>query len=257
MPEPRSRDSNEPVTIRRMNPEISGIGERLDHIRERIERAAVRSGRSADDVTIVGVSKTFSADRIAEAYAGGIRHFGENRVQEWEAKRSTLADLDAVWHLVGHLQSNKAARAVKLFHCVDSLDSLDLAQRLDHAFASRAEASPGKRIRVLIEVRVDPTPTKSGASAEELPAILDRMLTLPRLEVKGLMGVPPMGDPERVRSAFCRLRELRDAAEHRSGISLPVLSMGMSSDFEVAVEEGATEIRIGTALFGAREAKPA
>jgi PLP dependent protein len=236
----------------------SSIAENLARVRERIERAAARAGRSAGEITVVAVSKTFPAEAIQEAYAAGVRHFGENRVQEWESKQAHVPSPDAVWHLVGHLQSNKAARAVKLFHTVDSLDSLDLARRLDRAVAGNTEQTKTSRLRVLIEVRLDPTPAKSGVSDAELPALVDGVLELPHLDLQGLMGVPPpFGDAERVRPEFRRLRELRDAAAARAGLPLPILSMGMSHDFEVAVEEGATEVRIGTAVFGARKIETA
>jgi pyridoxal phosphate enzyme (YggS family) len=220
---------------------------------ERIEKAASRAGRRAEDVTLIVVSKTFPAALIREAHAAGARHFGENRVQEWESKRSAVADLDAVWHLIGHLQSNKAARAATLFHTVDSLDSLELARRLDRA---RAAVAHPDRLRVLIEVRLDAAPTKSGVSEEELDALAEAVLALPHLELRGLMGVPPpMGDAQRARPAFRRLRELRDRVAKRAGQALPLLSMGMSHDFEVAIEEGATEVRLGTAIFGERPRK--
>jgi len=222
---------------------------------ERIEKAASRAGRRAEDVTLIVVSKTFPAAPIREAHAAGARHFGENRVQEWDSKRSELADLDAVWHLIGHLQSNKAARAASLFHTVDSLDSLELARRLDRA---RAAVAHPERLRVLLEVRLDAAPTKSGVNEDELDALAEAVLALPHLELRGLMGVPPpMGDAQRARPAFRRLRELRDRAAQRTGVALPVLSMGMSHDFEVAIEEGATEVRLGTAIFGDRPNKPA
>jgi PLP dependent protein len=222
---------------------------------ERIERAASRAGRRAEDVTLIVVSKTFPAALIREAYAAGARHFGENRVQEWDSKRSEVADLVAVWHLIGHLQSNKAARAATLFHTIDSLDSLELARRLDRA---RAAVAHPERLRVLIEVRLDAAPTKSGVNADELDALAEAVLALPHLELRGLMGVPPpMGDAQRARPAFRRLRELRDRVAQRTGAELPVLSMGMSHDFEIAIEEGATEVRLGTAIFGDRPRKPA
>jgi len=234
--------------------ENSSIARNLSLIRERIEWAAVRSGRAAGEITLVAVSKTFPVEYIQEAYAAGVKHFGENRVQEWESKQARVVQLDAVWHLVGHLQSNKAARAARLFHTVDSLDSLDLARRLDRGVAGASMQSQASRLRVLIEVRLDAAPSKSGASDAELPALVDGVLALPHLDLQGLMGVPPpFGDPERARPIFRRLRALRDAAAARTGSPLPVLSMGMSHDFEVAVEEGATELRIGSALFGARK----
>jgi PLP dependent protein len=238
-----------------MEQEHSGVGGHLARARERIAEAAARSGRRAEDVTLIVVSKTFPGALIRDAYAAGARHFGENRVQEWESKRADVAGLDAAWHLIGHLQSNKAARAASLFHSVDSLDSLELARRLDRARAAVESAQPA-RLRVLIEVRLDAAPTKSGVAEGEVVALAEAVLALPHLELRGLMGVPPpMGDVERVRPSFRRLRELRDSVEARAGVKLPALSMGMSHDFEVAIEEGSTEVRLGTAIFGDRPAK--
>ncbi len=233
-----------------------------------MERAAARGGRRSEDITLTGASKVHPAARIRELYEAGVRHFGENRVQEWESKRASLADLDATWHLIGHLQSNKVARAVRLFHTIDSVDSIALAERLERAKkafntegtegAEKSEESegvaPGGRLRVLIEVRLDPTAAKSGVADAELPGLVDTVLRLPHLELRGLMGVPPyFEDVEKVRPYFRRLRELRDSLRVQfGGEILPVLSMGMSHDFEVAIEEGATEIRVGTALFGER-----
>ena len=233
----------------------SSVADNLAEAHERIAQAAARAGRRAEDVTLIAVSKTFPAHLIREAHAAGARHFGESRIQEWESKLPEVAALDAVWYLVGHLQSNKAARAAALFHAVDSLDSLELARRLDRARAALEPERPA-RLRVLIEVRLDAAPAKSGVREEDLDALIEGVLTLPHLELRGLMGIPPpMGDAPRARSAFRRLRELRDASSLRTGTPLPVLSMGMSHDFEVAVEEGSTEVRLGTAIFGDRKAK--
>jgi pyridoxal phosphate enzyme (YggS family) len=223
------------------------IAGRLQEVRERIERAARRAGRRADEVTLVAVSKTFPPACIREAFAAGVRDFGENRVQEWDAKRPQVADLPATWHLVGHLQRNKAARAITLFHKVDSLDSLPLAEKLDRA------ASGSRILPVLIEVRLDPASTKSGCDPSELPRLAEGVLLIANLELRGLMGIPAVSEsPEEARGAFRRLRELRDALSGQIGRPLPELSMGMSDDFEVAIEEGATQIRVGTALFGGR-----
>jgi hypothetical protein len=199
------------------------------------------------------VSKTHTADVIRAAYTVGLRDFGENRVQEWEGKRGGLADLrDAQWHLIGHLQSNKAARAAGLFHSVDSVDDFALAQRLDRA---REGAGSGAKLRVLLEVRVAEEETKNGVSVEDVPELAEKVSTLAALHLRGLMCIPPfLEDAERVRPYFRRLRELRDQLVKRTGLPLPVLSMGMSHDFEVAIEEGATEVRVGTALFGPRPA---
>ncbi len=223
------------------------IGENLLRIRERMAAAASRAGRRAEEITLIGVSKTHPAEAIRAAYTAGLRDFGENRVQEWEGKRGGLGDLDAEWHLIGHLQSNKAARAAGLFHSVDSVDDFALAQRLDRA---REGAGSGAKLRVLLEVRVAEEETKNGVSVEEVPELAEKVSTLAGLHLSGLMCIPPfLEDAERVRPYFRRLRELRDQLVKRMRVPLPVLSMGMSHDFEVAIEEGATEVRVGTASF--------
>jgi len=248
------------------------IAENLARIRERIERAASRAGRPAEQITLVAVSKTHPAERIREAHGAGLRHFGENRVQEWETKCASLSDLDATWHLVGHLQGNKATRAAQLFHSIDSVDTLALAERLERArkvfttegtedtekkraSVSSSDAANGDRLRVLIEVKLDPGAAKFGVGEDQAPRLVETVLRLAHVELFGLMGVPPyLEDAEKVRPYFRRLRELRDNLRTQFGAgTLPVLSMGMSHDFEVAIAEGATEIRVGTALFGARE----
>ena len=229
------------------------VRENLLRIQERIADAAARAGRSAEGITLIAVSKTHPASAIREAYEAGIRHFGENRVQEWEGKRAATEGLAATWHLIGHLQSNKTARAARLFHSVDSVDELLIAQRLDRA---RAEAGITGKLRVLIEVRVAEEETKNGMRIEKLSEAAEKMADLPRLQLAGLMCIPPfLEKADEVRPYFQRLRELRDGLTVKLGIDLPVLSMGMSHDFEVAIEEGATEVRVGTALFGAREVK--
>jgi PLP dependent protein len=227
------------------------VRENLVRIQERIASAAARAGRRAEEITLIGVSKTHPASAIREAYETGIRHFGENRVQEWEGKRAGTEGLAATWHLIGHLQSNKAVRAARLFHSVDSVDDIAIAQRLDRA---RAEAGITGKLRVLIEVHVAPEATKSGVEIRELAALTEECAELPRLHLAGLMCIPPyLENAEHLRSYFRRLRGLRDELTVKLGIDLPVLSMGMSHDFEVAIEEGATEVRVGTALFGTRE----
>jgi len=227
------------------------VAENLVRIRERIDTAARRAGRRAEEITLIGVSKTHPAEAIRAAYAGGLRDFGENRVQEWEGKRGGLGDLDAKWHLIGHLQSNKAARAAGLFHCIDSVDDFGLAQRLDRA---RGDAGGRVKLRVLLEVRVADEETKNGVGVTELPELAEKVTTLPALHLSGLMCIPPFLEDAEVRPYFRKLRELRDQLAVRLGLPLPVLSMGMSHDFEVAIEEGATEVRVGTALFGLRPA---
>jgi hypothetical protein len=228
------------------------IQQNLLLIRERIARAAERAGRHTDEITLIAVSKTHPATDIRTAFDAGIIHFGENRVQEWEGKRGEVESLAARWHLIGHLQSNKAARAAKLFHSVDSVDDFALAQRLDRA---RGELGAAEKLRVLIEVHIAGEISKSGASIASLPDLARKIAELPNLSLAGVMCIPPLlGDTEEVRPYFRKLRELRDSLRQQSGRELPVLSMGMSHDFEVAVEEGATEVRVGTALFGARGA---
>ena len=234
-----------------MSTSCASIAVNLARIRERIARASERAGRQVDEITLVAVSKTFSAEAIRAAYEAGLRHFGENRVQEWEGKQPRVAGLNATWHLIGHLQSNKARRAARLFSRVDSVDALELASKLD-AFA----AEEGKRLPILIEVHLGNEETKTGVAESDLWPLAEGVVALPRLELLGLMAIPPfLDEPELVRSYFCKLRELRDDLSRRLARALPVLSMGMSHDFEVAIEEGATEIRVGTALFGDRQVK--
>ncbi|MGB8493563.1 MAG: YggS family pyridoxal phosphate-dependent enzyme [Candidatus Acidiferrum sp.] len=229
---------------------MTTIADNLMRLHERIAAAAQRAGRSAEEITLIGVCKTHPADKIREAFQAGLRHFGENRVQEWEGKRPALANLPATWHLIGHLQSNKAARAANAFTSIDSLDDWALAQRVDRAAAEKCAAEP---MRVLIEVHLGGEATKSGVAEGELPALAEGVLQLKSLRLAGLMCIPPfLENPEEVRPYFARLRQLRDALETRLGRRLPVLSMGMSHDFEAAIQEGATEVRVGTALFGTR-----
>jgi len=234
------------------------IQRNVQKIRERIAGAAAKAGRRMEEITLIGVSKTHPAEAVREAFGAGVRHFGENRVQEWEGKRGEVEDLAAPelgarWHLVGHLQSNKAARAAKMFHSVDSVDDFALAQRLDRA---RAEMQSEGKLRVLVEIRVAPEETKSGVEKEQLPELAERIYGLGQLELAGLMCIPPfLEDKEKVRPYFAQLRELKEQLERKLGRKLPVLSMGMSHDFEAAIEEGATEVRVGTALFGARETR--
>lgn len=201
----------------------------------------------------MAVSKTHPTERIRAAYAGGIRVFGENRVQEFSGKADSLLDLvEAEWHMIGHLQSNKAAKAAELFAAVDSLDSVKLADRLN-----AAAEKENKKIRVLIEMNLGGEESKSGITPESRD-LEDLLLAAPRfeaLEFRGLMTVPPFtDDAQGARPYFRRLRELRDSIARRKlpGISMEVLSMGMSHDFEVAVEEGSTCVRVGTAIFGER-----
>jgi pyridoxal phosphate enzyme (YggS family) len=223
------------------------IAGNVAEVGERIEKAANRAGRQPEEITLVVVSKTIPAERIQEAYSAGVRHFGESRTQEWEAKAPLLVGLDATWHLVGHLQRNKAARAVNLFHEIDSLDTLPLAEKLERG------AGDGRRLPVLLEVKLDPEGKKAGCVPEDLPRLAEGVLLMPHLELRGLMTVPPaVKELEEVRPYFRRLRELRDSLAAQVKLALPELSMGMSRDFEIAIEEGATQIRVGTAVFGER-----
>ncbi len=221
------------------------IEQRLAELEARIAAAAHRSGRKREDVTLVAVSKTFPIEAIRAAYEAGLRDFGENYVQEFERKRAELGVLPgARFHLIGHLQSNKARRAAQLFDSIHTVDSARLARRLDEAAAVR----PGGRLPVMIEVKLSPEESKSGAAPEELDALIEQVRACPHLELTGLMTMPPFFEQaEASRPYFRRLRELA----HRYGLAQ--LSMGMSHDFEVAIEEGATHVRIGTALFGPRQ----
>jgi pyridoxal phosphate enzyme (YggS family) len=229
------------------------ISSQLATIRERIESAARRTGRGAGEIALVAVSKTFPAESIIEAYRASQRLFGENRVQEFADKFPKLTELDdAEFHMIGHLQSNKAAKAAEIFQAVDSIGSAKMAQRLNDA----AEKL-GKTLDVLIEINIGDEEAKSGVAADspEIDAILGRAPAWQHLHIRGLMTVPPYtDDPEGARPYFRRLRELRDrlAARQQPSVNLDVLSMGMSHDFEVAIEEGSSCVRIGTAIFGTR-----
>lgn len=225
----------------------------IAEVQQRIANASRRVGRQPQEVVLMAVSKTHPAGQIRAAYAGGIRVFGENRVQEFSGKGGSLLDLvDAEWHMIGHLQSNKAAKAAELFGAVDSLDSVKLADRLNAA----AEKEK-KKIPVLIEMNVGGEESKSGVTPEsrDLEDLLLAAARLGSLEYRGLMTVPPFSDDaENARPYFRKLREIRDTIARRKlpAISMEVLSMGMSHDFEVAVEEGSTCVRVGTAIFGER-----
>ena len=226
------------------------IQENVSRVRERIAAAAGRAGRKVEEITLIAVSKTQPATAIRQAFEAGLRHFGENRVQEWEGKRGEIASLPATWHLIGHLQSNKAAKAASLFQAIDSVDDLALAQKLDRAW----DANPaGQRLRVLLEVHIGGEETKSGVSEADASALAEQVVTLPHLDLAGLMCIPPyLENVDEVRPYFARLKNLRDQLEAHIGRKFPVLSMGMSHDFESAILEGATEVRVGTALFGIR-----
>lgn len=230
------------------------IAENIARVQERMAAAARRAGRRPEDVTLMAVSKTFPAAAIREAYAAGLRVFGENRVQEFAEKAPGLAGLgDAEWHLIGHLQSNKANKAAEIFHAVDSVDSLRLAEKLD-----AAAAKAGRKLAVLIEVNIGGEEAKSGlaANAKEFEEVLQAGGRLEHLKIRGLMTIPPFSEnPEDARPFFRRLRQLREATAMRRlpAVGMEVLSMGMSHDFEVAIEEGSSYVRVGTAIFGPRE----
>jgi pyridoxal phosphate enzyme (YggS family) len=225
----------------------------IAQVRQRMAAAALRTGRRPEEIALMAVTKTFPPELIREAYGAGQRLFGENRVQEFSAKAEALRDLpDAQWHMIGHLQSNKTSRAVGLFSAIDSVDSLRLAQRLN---CSAREI--GKKIPLLIEINIGGEEAKSGVAPQsaELEAILRTAPEFDHLEIRGVMTVPPFTeDPEGARSYFQQLRELRTAIAARKlpGVNMSVLSMGMSHDFEIAIEEGSTCVRVGTAIFGER-----
>jgi PLP dependent protein len=226
------------------------IRENLARVKDRIAAACERSARRPEGVRLVAISKTVPPERIREAYEAGLRDFGENRVQEAEAKRPALSDLTVTWHLVGHLQTNKAKRARELFHWVHSVDSLRLAQKLN-----QAAVCSGDRLPILLEVNLGEEAGKSGVRAEEVMQLAEQVSELETIEVRGLMVIPPFfEDAEPVRPYFRRLRELAGKIESMRlhNVSMQELSMGMSHDFEVAIEKGATMVRIGTAIFGPR-----
>lgn len=219
---------------------------RLRAVEARIARAAERSRRKRSDITLVAVSKKFSAERLREAYRAGVRIFGENYVQEFAEKHPQLGGLEARFHLIGHLQSNKARQACDLFDVIQTVDSDRLLRRLEAAAAER-----GRILEVLLEIKLSAEENKSGAGTEKIPGLLSASGTCPHVMVAGLMTMPPWSeDQEQSRPYFQELARLGRQ------YGLPQLSMGMSNDFEAAIEEGATIIRVGTALFGARP-KPA
>ncbi|MBX7218413.1 MAG: YggS family pyridoxal phosphate-dependent enzyme [Blastocatellia bacterium] len=228
----------------------SSFKDRLDAVQSRIARACARAGRPVEDVTLVAVSKTKPIEMIEEAISAGIRHFGENRVQEAAGKIPHITTEGVTWHLIGHLQANKAKPAVELFHLIHSVDSIALAARLD-----RLAGEHNRRTKVLLQVHVGDEETKSGILPDELVGLFETTSIFPHLEVTGLMAIPPfLPDPEAVRPYFAQLRRMRDDLQQQfpGHPPLPQLSMGMSHDFEVAIEEGATIVRVGTALFGDR-----
>lgn len=228
---------------------MDDLVERIRQVRLQVAEAATRSGRSADDVTIIAVTKTVPVERIALAYELGLKVFGENRVQEARSKMAALQYPLIRWHLIGHLQTNKVARAVESFDLIHSVDSIHLAQALEHSAAAR-----GRTVAVLLQVNVSGEASKEGVSLAELPALAGEALRLPHVQVQGLMTIAPYTtEPEEVRPVFRRLRKARDELRERfPSDSWDALSMGMTNDFAVAIEEGATMVRIGRALFGER-----
>jgi pyridoxal phosphate enzyme (YggS family) len=229
------------------------IADRVAAVRERIARAAERASRPPGDVTLVAVSKTHPPETVRAAFAAGVRDFGENRVQEAEPKIAATADLVASglrWHMVGHLQSNKARKAAGLFGFIQSVDSFELGERL-----ARAGAEAGRPVCALVQVDLAGEETKFGLPEAELMPVLEALRGREGLRVEGLMVLPPLfDDPEEARPYFRRLRLLRERARAAGTLEGRELSMGMSHDFEAAVEEGATIVRVGTAIFGERKA---
>ena len=229
---------------------VEEIRERLARVRERIARAAERANRRAEGITLITVSKTFDTSTVQQAVDAGALDLGENRVQEAAGKVGHVMAENLRWHLIGHLQSNKARQAVSLFDVIHTVDSPDLARRLD-----RLAGEEGRRPVVLVQVDLAHEPTKSGADEAELPAIVEALDAASNLEFRGLMTLPPFFDsPEQARTYFRKLREILDSLNKNRapGKELKELSMGMSNDFEVAIEEGATIVRVGTAIFGSR-----
>ena len=226
------------------------IRARLADVRDRIARAAFRAGRDPASITLVAVSKTFPADAVRAAAAGGQLHFGENKVQEGERKRAETRDLPLVWHLIGHLQSNKARKAATEFDVIHSVDSVDLLRKLD-----AAAAAAGRHLRLLAQADLAGEATKFGAAEADLRLIFQAASGCRAIRMSGLMIIPPaVKDPEDARLWFRRLRDVRDrlVAQGVEPAQLSDLSMGMSHDYEIAIEEGATIVRVGTAIFGAR-----
>jgi pyridoxal phosphate enzyme (YggS family) len=229
------------------------ISENLAEVRGRVADAARRSGRSGADVTLVAVSKTFAADRVREAWAAGQRDFGENKVQEGLQKIGETADIPLRWHLIGHLQSNKARKAAGAFACIHSVDSIELLDKLEAAGGALPEGQ--ERPEVLVQVDFAGEATKFGAPPDEAARIVRAALEARNVRLSGLMLMPPWSeDPERTRPWFVQLREFRDRlqADGVPAEALRQLSMGMSHDYEAAVEEGSTIVRVGTAIFGKR-----
>lgn len=229
---------------------LQTIKERLEHVRERIQAAAERAGRKPDEIKLIAISKTHGAAIVREALAAGVTDLGENRVQEAESKINEIGRGAACWHLVGHLQTNKARRAVDLFDVVHSVDSPALVEKLERLCVETER----HELPVLVQVDLAGEQTKSGVDSASLPTLLDAFISCDRVRLVGLMTLPPFfEDPECTRPFFKALRDLRDELKTQGHFRGPgELSMGMSHDFEVAIEEGATMVRVGTAIFGER-----
>ncbi len=229
---------------------MSSIAENLKRIREQIASAAAKSGRSADEIELVAITKTHPADKVREAIEAGQSLFGESRVQEARIKIPELPS-NLRWHFVGHLQKNKIRHALPLFEMIHSVDSLALAQDIN-----RVANEEGLHPRVLLEVNMAGEGSKFGFSSEKLRDRMEELLALPRLSILGLMTIPPLADDaEESRKYFVQLRELRDRLQTECRVDLAQLSMGMTQDFAVAIEEGATLVRVGTAIFGERRSR--
>jgi len=220
--------------------DAASIRDNAAAVRARIAAACVRAGRDPAEVTLVAVTKVFPADYVEHAIAAGIADIGENRVQEARDKKPLVRG-GARWHLIGHLQSNKAKDAVRLFDVIQTVDSLDLAQKI-----ARAAEAAGKRQEVLLQVNIGNEEQKSGAERADVPALVEVLRGIDALDLRGLMAIPPVGAADDARRYFRELRALRDR------VGVEQLSMGMSEDFEVAIEEGATIVRVGRAIFGSR-----
>jgi len=216
------------------------IRDNVAEVRTRIADACARAGRDASEVTLIAVTKVFPADFVEEAIAAGVTEIGENRVQEARDKKP-LVQGNARWHLIGHLQSNKAKDAVRLFDVIQTVDSVDLAQKI-----ARAAEAAGKRQEILLQVNIGNEDQKSGAAPADVPALAQALRGIDAIDLRGLMAIPPLGTAEETRRYFRELRALRDEA------GVEQLSMGMSEDFEAAIEEGATIVRVGRAIFGSR-----
>lgn len=227
---------------------MSEVADRLARVRCDIEKAAVSASRDPSAITLISVGKTFPAEKLREAVEAGAADLGENRVQEAAAKKPAVPPVR--WHLIGPLQRNKVRLALETFDIIHTLDRFELADRLQNLLV---EHWPGRRMPVLLEVNVGHEPQKAGALPDETADLLRHALECDRLDVRGLMAIPPWNeDPEASRPYYHALRKLRDELEERGRVSLPELSMGMSNDFKVAISEGATMVRVGTAIFGSR-----